>query len=754
MENRFPLGRQRHPFEFSPGRWLLAVLLTLTLAHCGGEDREVASPTSAPVQTVCGDDTRLLSPDQHTFERPKQGEAWLAPRTRQRYARPPIGRQVQTGFYEIPSFDKVIVGSGQNGIHIEPIEQNLAASFGAELRFAPRVRFHPDEPWKELGWLDLEGEEERWGQTIFKVPFDLVDEKIRPDQSIEIGLTIYASLTPTKHVWDSPPLETNKNSVLSLGFGLIEAGRDEGPIAWRILACENEQCTCVYEEIRDSRDPNFELWTDRYLSLADWAGHSPSFRLETQSLADEESTVDPAIWSTPILLERSVRSQTPRKNLLIISLDTLSADHLGLYGYERETSPFIDEVLSAQGTVFMEAAAPATTTGPSHMTLFTSLAPSVHGFVSNVSGTPLPEAVPTLAEILRQAGYLTVAVTENGAITDKAGFARGFDVYQENRSARLTVPEGHIESTFRLGRALLESVKSAPFFAFLQTYQVHFPYSPPAAYGQLFGRDGLNPSGREQLFTQGRQRHHPILYDREIRYTDEQLRRFLTELEDSGLLKNTVVVILSDHGEAFFEHDYLGHGSELHRETVRVPLILMGPGIPGGQKVPHNVGLADVMPTVLELLDVPVPPNLMGKSLVPLITDADPEASWKTRPIFSEAWQTRGDTRQGRVEVKQPTLAVRRGDSKLIRYLHEDRKQHAFFDLTSDPRERVDLLDDAPALTEAQKREFTELSSLLDQYTEETAYRSAQFQSEGIAPANIEIDPDRLEKLRALGYVD
>ena len=300
----------------------------------------------------------------------------------------------------------------------------------------------------------------------------------------------------------------------------------------------------------------------------------------------------------------------------------------------------------------------------------------------------------------------------------------------------------------------MENLREVPFFVFLHSYQVHFPYSPPAAYGQLFGQDGLNPSGREQLFTQGRNRHHPVLYDREIRYTDEQLRRFLTGLEESGLLENTVVVILSDHGEAFFEHDYVGHGSELHRETVRVPLILMGPGVPKSLKIPHNVGLADVMPTVLELLDVPIPPDLMGKSLVPLMTSADPEASWTTRPIFSEAWQTRGDTRQGRVEVKQPTLAVRRHQFKLIRYLREDGKVHAFFDLARDPREQEDLLENEHNLTAAQKREFSELSRLLDQYTEETAYRSAQFQSEGGAPSEMEIDPDRLEKLRALGYVD
>ena len=420
MENPFSLGRRRHPLEASRGRWLLAALLALALAHCGGEDRESASPASTPIRTVCGDSTRLLSPNQHSFERAKQGAAWLAPRARQRYISPPLWRQVQTGFYEVPIFDKIIEGPGENGIYIEFIELDASAFFGAELRLAPRVRLHPDEAWKELGWLDLESEDERWGKTIFRVPFDLVDENIRPDQPIEIGLSVFASFTPTEHSWESPILEVTENSVLSLGLGLLEPGRDEGFIAWRILACEDDLCECVYEEIRDSRDAELEPWTDRYLSLADWAGRSPSFRLETQSLGEEESSADSAVWSTPVLLERRDRSQTPRKNLLVISLDTLGADHLGLYGYERDTSPFIDEVLFAQSTVFMEAAAPATTTGPSHMTLFTSLPPSVHGFVSNVSGTPLPEAIPTLAEILVQAGYLTVAVTENGAITDKA----------------------------------------------------------------------------------------------------------------------------------------------------------------------------------------------------------------------------------------------------------------------------------------------------------------------------------------------
>ncbi|MEE3328361.1 MAG: sulfatase [Myxococcota bacterium] len=763
MDTHFPLGgRPQAPNCFRVLR-ALAPLCALAFIHCGSEDPKspASRVTAEPLRTACGDPARLLDSGPDAFRRPESGEAWLAPRARARYARPPHRRQVQTGFHERPRLEKVIARPDPGGVHLETVEHNPATSFGAELLFAPRIRMGPDAPWKELGWLVLEPEETE-DRSVFKVPFDLSSEEIEPDQPIEIGLSIYASLTPREHAWESPTLDVKQDSVLSVGLGVIEAGQGEGTLAWRILACkeddkegeEEEPCECVYEEIRDAHDPELASWLDRRISLADWAGQSTVFRFETQSLNTEQNAVDPGLWSTPVLLEQVETPAVPRKNLLMISLDTLGADHLGLYGYERNTSPFIDEVLSPRSTVFMEAAAPATTTGPSHMTLFTSLAPSVHGFVSNISGTPLPEEVPTLAEILRQAGYLTGAINENGAINDKAGFDRGFDVYKENRSARLTVPEGHIESTFNFGRGFLESTRDAPSFAFLQTYQVHFPYRPPAAYEQLFGQDGLNPSGREQLFTQRRYRHHPVLYDREIRYTDEQLRRFLTELEESGLLENTVVVILADHGEAFFEHDYLGHGSELHRETVRVPLILMGPGIPEGLQVPQNVGLADVMPTVLELLEVPAPPDLMGRSLVPLMTDPEPEPDWTTRPIFSEAWQTRGDTRDGRVEVNQPTLAVRRDHFKLIRSLREDRKRHAFFDLSTDPREQEDLLAEEASLTKEQSLEFQALSTLLDQYEEETAYRAAQFKNQDVAPSDLEIDPERLEKLRALGYVD
>ena len=741
-------------------RRIIPLLFILALTHCGSADRDPPASELAtePVHTFCGDPARLLPATASAFKRPSGEETWLAPRARARYARPPRSRQIQTGFYEIPELEKVISTVKTDGIHVETVEYNPASFFGAQLRFAPRVRASPDSPWKELGWLSLEPEDKE-GQAVVEVPFDLSEEELGPDQEIEIGLSIYASLTPTRHAWQTPVIHANPASVLSFGLGVIEAGQAEGLIAWRILACEEdraeaEPCECVYEEIRDASDPELGPWMNRRLALADWTDRPTSFRFETRNLGAQEGNADPGLWSTPLLLEQTGTAPDPPLNLLIISLDTLGADHLGLYGYERKTSPFIDEVLSPKSTVFMEAAAPATTTGPSHMTLFTSLAPSVHGFVSNVSGTPLPEEVPTLAETLSQAGYVTGAITENGAITGKAGFERGFDVYKENRSAKLTVPEGHIESTFGLGRGFLENTRDAPSFTFLQTYQVHFPYSPPEEYGNLFTRDGLNPSGREQLFHQGRHRHHPILYDREIRYTDAQLERFLTDLEASGLLENTLVVILSDHGEAFFEHDYLGHGSELHRETVRVPLILMGPGIPEGLQVPQNVGLADVMPTVLEILGVPAPPDLMGRSLVPLMNDTPPDARWTTRPVFSEAWQTRGDTRDGRVEVKQPTLAVRRDQFKLIRTLLEDGTRHAFFDLAEDPREAHDLLASEAPLSEKQTQEFNALSRLLDQYEEETADRAARFHSPEAAPSNLEIDPERLEKLRALGYID
>ena len=456
-----------------------------------------------------------------------------------------------------------------------------------------------------------------------------------------------------------------------------------------------------------------------------------------------------------MLFERAGENAPRRPNLLLVSLDTLGADHLGLYGYPRDTSPFIDDVLAPRATVFMNALAPATTTGPSHMTLFTSLPPSVHGAVSNLGGRPLPGSVPTLAEILREAGYATGAVTENGAITQAMGFGRGFDRYEENQSARMVRPEGHIEATFAAGREFAERMRGLPWFVFVQTYQVHYPYSPPPAYATLFRDDGLDGPGVEALFAGGRSHYHPVLYDREIRYADDQLRVLLDGLEASGLLDGTLVVVLSDHGEAFFEHAYLGHGADLHRETVRVPLILAGPGVPAGRRVVDRVGLADVMPTLLELLGVPAPPGLEGSSLVPLFAAAEPDgAAGDDRPIFSEAWQVTGVTRRGGVEVDQPTLAVEQGSYKLIRYRSANRRRHALFDLTADPHEQIDLLARGAQLDPAAAARLAALSDLLDAYEARTARLATEL---GVVPdtsPESAIDPDRLEKLRALGYVE
>ena len=726
----------------------LGLLAGLAIGGCdraqspGGDDRD---PVCGPVPgTGLPDDLRLARVD---------GEDPLFVATRSR--RHGIGgrtRNAVTGLHALPLMARVLDPAPAGDRHVERVALGLRLEVETEVFLAPRARRVGDGAWTWVGPL-VEVAREEDGERL---AFDWTALG-QGEGATEIGATAYVTSSRSRHAWETAPLPMPEDAVLVADFGVLPAARTVGPIAFRVLACEGDACGCVFAEVIDAADPRLDAWQSLRLSLAEFAGRDVVLRFETEAL--HEGALDAGLFADPELYRRAPAGSTRRPNLLLISLDTLGADHLGLHGYARETSPFIDDALAPRGTVFLRAIAPATTTGPSHMTLFTSLPPSVHGAVSNLGGRPLPDPVPTLAATLRAAGYLTGAVTENGAITKLLGFSRGFDHYEENASVERIRPEGHIESTFDAGRDFIARHRDLPWFLFLHTYQVHYPYTPPDPYADLFAEDDLDPPQVVELFSGGRSVYHPVRYDREIRFTDDRLRALWTQLEADGLLDDTLVVILADHGEAFLEHLYLGHGAELHRETVHVPLILVGPGVPAGLRIDRNVGLADVMPTVLDLLDVPAPPGLLGRSLVPLFDDGAEDAALATRPIFSEAWQTAGDTRVGKVKLEQPTLAVTRGDFKLIRYRDPaardgSNRRHALYDLAADPFEQSDLLADSLALSGPAAEQLAQLSGLLDAYESENARRAAEL---GVVPDALptgEIDPERIEKLRALGYIE
>lgn len=380
------------------------------------------------------------------------------------------------------------------------------------------------------------------------------------------------------------------------------------------------------------------------------------------------------------------------------------------------------------------------------MTMFTSLQPSVHGATENTGVRTLPTSARTLAELLRDAGIATAAITENGAIDRSRGFGRGFDVYVENREAQsANLRTGHIEETFGRGLRWLERARDRRFFLFLHTYQVHNPFTPPPQYDRFFTEAPGVLARPPEL----RSDWDPLLYDREIRYTDDRVQALVESLRVAGLLENTLLVVTSDHGEAFLEHGFVAHGANVHREVVNVPLLVRGPGVPGGRRLKNPVPMVDLMPTLLDLMGVDGSGAEMGRSQAALIRGA-PEPEDAQRAIYSEAWAERAYRAKGFDLIPQPTVALRLGSLKLIRSRTDlrdpTRFRYELYDLVSDPLERVDLYPGKPHLGE----------DLVRMLRRHDAAVEALHDRLGEPAANAEpaVDPDLEEKLRALGYIE
>ena len=433
----------------------------------------------------------------------------------------------------------------------------------------------------------------------------------------------------------------------------------------------------------------------------------------------------------------------PRTPVFLISLDTLRADRLTVYGHDRDTSPAMARLFGDGGTVFDRCLASAGSTLPSHMTMFTALRPSEHGVY--LADSVLDAWIPTLAELLRDAGVATAAFTENGWVGKNYGFDRGFARFVENKSAEVDHPEGEIRNTFGGAKAWLEANRDRRFFAFVHTFQVHDPYVPPEPYRRLFG--DLPPSWGARHAAQ--HRIDALDYDREIRFTDDQVGDLLGWLDKQGLAENTIVIVTSDHGEEFAEHGHILHGLHLYEEIVHVPLMMCGPGIDAGRRVTDTAGVIDLMPTVLDFFGVPVPEHASGRSLAPYFDGGRADDADRVR--FAEHWSVFALGPRHRImPYERPSFAVFDGTKKLMRYKIDGELVYRFHDLAGDPREQRPLANDG--------EDFERLRDLIDGYhaaaTEHRAVLRARL--EGNAPAAVAtpMDAERKQKLRALGYLD
>jgi arylsulfatase A-like enzyme len=522
-------------------------------------------------------------------------------------------------------------------------------------------------------------------------------------------------------------------AVLEFGYGIRQetwvAGSSPTRFRVRLVEASGKRHP-LFERTLDPMAKSDQRWFDERIDLSAFAGEQPTLEFETTRTKGAGALALP-VWSDPTVY--SAGAVATRPNLLLISIDTLRAASLGTYGYGRDTSPFIDSVAAA-GTLFENAITTAATTAPSHMSVFTGLYPVNHGVLIGLR-TMFPH-VRTLAERLRDAGYQTAAFTENGYIALTSGFGLGFSTYTENRGRSGHAP-GEVRLTFSQARRWLERNRQTPFFLFVHTYQVHAPYTPPPEYQGRFADDG-SPGPVDPVI-----RHERDQYDREIRFVDDRIRDLFAALEETGRAGDTIAVFLSDHGEEFLEHGLFQHGAAVFDEILRVPLVFWGPGrIPAGRRHAAQVSLVDIAPTLLDLVDLPIPPSLDGTSLKAAIQEGTAIAP---RTFFAEARAGRRWLAPSRNERWSPPLiAVRSDETKFI--VHRPSEGEAEptrrFDLLRDPEER------SPLPVEGEERE--RIDALVTDYLSSAAAQAERAADEPVEP----VSPDLQERLRLLGYAE
>lgn len=421
--------------------------------------------------------------------------------------------------------------------------------------------------------------------------------------------------------------------------------------------------------------------------------------------------------------------QPRAENVVLIVVDTLRADHLSVYGYERNTSPGLER-WAERGMVFDQAFATSSWTLPTFGSILTGLWPAQHSAGARLEKgkkwrrAPLDPSVTTLPEILKASGLTTGAIVNNAFLRPHFGAARGFDTYdyEKGRKAEVVVD---------LSKTWLSANEFEPFFLMLHLIDPHLPYEPPEEYLGMFGevpQGAMAATGRSKIvkqlstLTEEDRAHLESRYDEEIAYVDHELDRLLTHMERLGLLDRTLVILTSDHGEELFEHGGFEHGHSMYQEVLRVPLMLWGPGVPVGRRE-TPVSVVDIPPTIYEAIGAVAEPSLPGVSLRDAVRH---ERTGKPREILAQ------NTLWGR--EKKALIAW---PYKMVLEPLQGRRR--LFDLTNDPLERNDLAGEKPSIAKELERRLQD--------------RLAAIESNPI-PMESEITPEVEEELRALGYLD
>ncbi len=549
-----------------------------------------------------------------------------------------------------------------------------------------------------------------------------------------------------------------------LGFGVAmnpEAWILRGDGIWVTLslrAPEDSSWTTLWDQWICPRDlPDHRRWIDVRVDLEAWSGREVMVRWECAASPPEHDMLksegrdqgESLVLSTPWLRSAPRSSRDAAANVLVIVIDTLRQDALHCFGNPAPVSPRLD-ALAAEGLRFLRAWAPSSWTHPSTASLLSGWRPSQHGLGMGPAGTThLHPDTPLLALDFQAAGYATAAFSANRIVSVDEGFARGFDHF--DLRACQNEPVFSAQRLTRFALQWLESHRDQPFFAYLHYFDPHGPYQAPPPYTRRFVdtpsadrripagirqgrtnplRDSLQDSTRAPAIAPDRIRYLQGLYDGEVAYVDHWIGRLLEGLREWDLLDRTLVVVTSDHGEEFYEHGFFQHGHSLHEELVRIPLILRFPSRGGpalaSRRISTPVSLLDLAPTLRDFAELSRDDEDRARSWLRWL-ESDSAAVSPALPLANYSVATGRWAGRQRALVQWPW--------KWIENRGPDRDQ--LFDLSRDPSETLDLAAEEPRLRRQMRELYTRLFG------------------EGPAPAAADspVDPVRLEKLRALGYV-
>jgi arylsulfatase A-like enzyme len=453
-------------------------------------------------------------------------------------------------------------------------------------------------------------------------------------------------------------------------------------------------------------------------------------------------------------------------NIILLTIDTLRADRLGCYGYPQDITPNLDR-LAASGVRFEQAISGGSWTQAAFPVILTSTYASMYGGCMG----PLSLERPSPVEMLAQHGYTTAAFANSPLLSRVYGYQRGFDHFMElapdetdpslrhikGGQSLLRNPLVHYVSNLvgkrlRPARLYVSAAKvnqdlfdwmdkvHGPFFVWAHYMDVHWPYhleedltSPQEiaqAWRDISHLHRVNWEG--ESIAPAQKNHYMTLYDRAVQYTDEQIGRLLDHLENSGHAENTIIIIVSDHGEEFLEREHWGHvETNLHDEIIKIPLIIRVPGQNEGQVIQRQVRTLDIMPTILSLCNCPLPAGMEGNSLEPLWDEN--VAEYGDRIAISERWRDEGDISH--------IIALR---TESFKYIWNDREpdQAVLYDLQNDPEEKHDVRSLYP-------EKAGQFQSVIDQHRVRVAKTK---------PTNSvskpELDKAITERLRGLGYLE